>query len=454
MKNIGIFHYKIGGTDGVSLEINKWKSALESLGHQVHLAGGDLGSAQGTLIKEMFHHIPEAERLYFNTFRRLRDYAGNDEYKENLYKLVKPIEEKLQNFIEEKKIDLLIPENVWSVAANPAVAIAATKAIRDRRLPALAHHHDFYWERYEGVALTCRAAVELADKFLPPRDELVTHVVINSLAKDELKARKGVEAQVVPNVFEFNGDTWEPDDFNADFRRRIGLRETDIFILQATRVVSRKGIELATDLVAALNAPERRAKLKANGLYDGRTFSDDSRIVLVLAGYAQDDLSGRYLVNLKKRIRTNRVDALFIDHLVAGKRQKRAGRKRYSLWDTYVFADFVTYPSLWEGWGNQLLEAVHAKLPVAIFEYPVYQADIKNKGFRFVSLGAEVDALDKSGLAILKQERIEQAADEVLEYLMDDQLRREVTEHNYSIGKQYFSLEALSTYLEPYVISQ
>ena len=29
MKNIGVFHYKVGGTDGVSLEIDKWKQVLE-----------------------------------------------------------------------------------------------------------------------------------------------------------------------------------------------------------------------------------------------------------------------------------------------------------------------------------------------------------------------------------------------------------------------------------------
>ena len=33
MKNIGIFHYKVGGTDGVSLEIDKWKKVLEEMGH-------------------------------------------------------------------------------------------------------------------------------------------------------------------------------------------------------------------------------------------------------------------------------------------------------------------------------------------------------------------------------------------------------------------------------------
>ena len=67
-KNIGIFHYQVGGTDGVSLEIEKWKLILEELGHTVFLIGGDLGTAQGILVKEMYHHLPESKRLNQNTF--------------------------------------------------------------------------------------------------------------------------------------------------------------------------------------------------------------------------------------------------------------------------------------------------------------------------------------------------------------------------------------------------
>ncbi len=48
-------------------------------------------------------------------------------------------------------------------------------------------------------------------------------------------------------------------------------------VLQATRIVTRKGIELAIDFVKALDSPQRRAQLKTQGLYDGRKFSDNSR---------------------------------------------------------------------------------------------------------------------------------------------------------------------------------
>ena len=46
----------------------------------------------------------------------------------------------------------------------------------------------------------------------------------------------------------------------------------------------------------------------------------------------------------------------FIADRVAEVRQRDSlGRKMYTLWDLYPHADFVTYPSTYEGFGNALL---------------------------------------------------------------------------------------------------
>jgi len=448
LKTIGIFHYQVGRTDGVSLEIEKWQRVLEEMGHTVHLCAGDLGAAQGTLIPEMYHHRPDAERLNYNTFTALRDYADDAAYRAELFSLADVIAHKIRAFVEQKGIDFLIPQNVWSVAANPAVGIALARVMRELHLPALAHNHDFYWERTGPLALTCATAIELAQKYLPPHDPLARHVVINSLAQRGLMERTGIAATVVPNVFDFAGPGWQPDDYNRDFRARIGLQENDILILQATRIVARKGIELAVDFVRALNAPQRRALLHRRGLYDGRPFDADSRIVLVLAGYAQDDLSG-YTAHLKRKITRAGIDALFIEEMVGGKQQLRGGEKIYALWDTYVYADFVTYPSLWEGWGNQFLEAIRARLPILLFEYPVYRADIADKGFRTVSLGSAIQGRDDVGLARVAPRIIEAAADQAVELLTDARLRQETVEHNFRLGREHYSLKSLRRYLAP-----
>ncbi len=446
-KTIGIFHYQVGRTDGVSLELEKWQRVFEELGHTVHLCAGDLGTAEGTLIEEMYHHIPEIERLNYNTFTELRDFDANG-YKKELYRWVKILEDRFREFIREKKIDFIVPQNVWCVAANPAVAIALEHVRREFDLPALAHNHDFYWERNK-VSLTCSAAIELADKYLPPRSKKIKHVVINSLGQKELAEHKGITSTIVPNIFDFEAPPWEADEYNSDFRERIGLKENDVLLLQATRIVARKGIELAIDFAKAIDSPKRRAQLQAKGLYNGRPFTEDSRVVLVLAGYARDDVGGGYFQKLMDKAENENVDMIHIGDLIGHGRQTRAGEKIYSLWDSYVFADFVTYPSLWEGWGNQFLEAVRACLPIMLYEYPVYKADIRDKGFKVVSLGDNVREYDSRGLAQVSPQAIEAAADQAVELLTNAKLRQETVEHNFQVGRENYSMDALQKYLSP-----
>ncbi len=445
-----MLHFKVGSTDGVSLEMDKWKLILEEMGHTVHYAGGDLGTLEGTLIEEMYHHTPQARKLYDNTFIALTDFDPSS-YKTALNDLVTKIETKLRAWIEAKKIDTLIPHNVWSVGINPAVAPALANVVRDLQIPTFTHNHDFYWERVDGVALTCRSAIDLADFYLPPRDPLIQHGVINSLAQKQLKERKAIDAIVIPNVFDFEAPHWDVDDYNQDFRQRIGLDENDIFILQATRIVPRKGIELAIDFVAALDTPQRRKVLQEKGLYNGRSFTEESRIVFVLAGYTQDDATG-YVSKLRQKIEETGIDAIFIEDMIDGRREIRDGQKIYSLWDTYVFADFITYPSLWEGWGNQLLEALRTKLPFLLFEYPVYTADIKQSGLKAVSLGAEIISWDEQGLAQVPKAEIQRCADEALTLLTNRQQFQEMVEHNFQVGKKYYSMDALRQYLTDIVL--
>jgi len=450
--NIGIFHYIANFTDGVSLEMNKLRSVFEEMGHSTHLCAGKYGAAPETVIEEMYHHSPEAHLLYHNTFKALRDYQDETVYRAELYCLAGIIEDKIIAFIEDKHINLLVPQNVWSVGANPAVAIALSKIQRKYRIPAIAHNHDFYFERTDGYALTSHTAAEFVDRHLPPRNPYIKHVVINSLAQKSLLNRKGIPSTVVPNIINFETlpreNSWEEDEFNHDFRQRIGLNENDIFVLQATRLVTRKGIELAIDFVNALNDPKRREQLKTKGLHNGRKFGDDSRVVLVLTGYALDDLTGRYKNSLWLKAEQLGVDTLFIEDSISERRGIKNGNKVYSLWDAYVHADFVTYPSQWEGWGNQFLEAIRAKLPIMLYEYPVYQADIKNKGFKVVSLGNEITGRDNNGLVTVSSEAIESAADQAVELLTNARLRHETVENNYRIGKKHFSMDALYIYLD------
>jgi len=165
--------------------------------------------------------------------------------------------------------------------------------------------------------------------------------------------------------------------------------------------------------------------------------------VLVLAGYARDDASGTYVQRLQEKADRLNVELLFIEDWIDHERGSANGHKIYSLWDAYVFADLVSYPSLWEGWGNQFLEAVRAELPIMLFEYPVYSADIGEKGFDVISLGTEVTGYDEAGLAQVPQALIEQAVLEVIELLENDALRERAVKKNIALGREYYSLDTL-----------
>ena len=87
-----------------------------------------------------------------------------------------------------------------------------------------------------------------------------------------------------------------------------------------------------------------------------------------------------------------------------------------------------TYPSLYEGFGNAFLEAVYFKKPLLVNRYSVYIVDIEPKGF-------EVVAID----GYLTQEKVSQ----VRKVLLDRDLKTRMVEHNYALGKKYFSMSLL-----------
>ena len=46
----------------------------------------------------------------------------------------------------------------------------------------------------------------------------------------------------------------------------------------------------------------------------------------------------------------------------------------------YPHADFITYPSLYEGFGNAFLEAIYFKKPLLINRYAIFVKDIETPG--------------------------------------------------------------------------
>jgi len=447
VKTIGIFHYQLGLTDGVSLEVEKWKHVLEVMGNKVILCAGRLGGQEGILLPELYHHRPEVDIINQNILGERNDLSPDD-LVDRLNDYTNKLVQLFRDIIHQNNIDMLLVNNIWSVAMNIPAAVALESVRKSLGLNSVAHHHDFYWERNLNPNLDRKEIVNILDNYLPPKDMQINHVVINSIAQTSLAQKKDISSTIVPNVFDFTGSDWVIDDYNKDLRQTIGLNDGDICVLQATRIVPRKGIELAIDIVNALNKPHRRRILQERGLFDGRRFTSKNKIVLVLAGYDRDDPTGMYLNKLVAKAKNLNVDVRHIDNIIGRERSVINGQKVYAFWDAYAIADLVTYPSLWEGWGNQLLEAIRAKLPIVLFEYPVYLLDIKEIGFDVISLGSIIAGRDQEDLVQISDDVIQRTADQCVVYLTNRAIRKDCVDKNFLIGKKHYSFDALKNILK------
>jgi len=438
--NIALCHYRVGETDGVSLEMDKWKKVLENMGHKVYFIAGSTGTSDGYVVPEMNYRFEEDLKIERNAYLKLEDYQDEDELIRVIRKLTLKIEEGLKKILIENKIDLIVPNNILSIGRSIPTAMAFTKVIKELGIRCIGHHHDFYWERKNFSQPTCNFVRKALEEYYPPKDDLISHVVINSIVQKELKVRRNLDSVVIPNVFDFDEKLWDADNYNKDFREKLGIKDNDILMLQATRVTNRKAIELAIDVVGEMQRKENRKILEEVKLYNGQSFKEDSRFVLVLAGMIEtaDD----YVERLKTKAKVSNVELLFVNNLVEHSRCTKNNNKMYSLWDTYVFADIITYPSIQEGWGNQFLEGLFAKKPMLVFEYDVYKENIKGKGFEVISLGDKYE-LDEYGLAKVDKKVIRYAAGECIKLLIDKDCREKMVEKNFQLGREFLSHKSL-----------
>jgi glycosyltransferase involved in cell wall biosynthesis len=140
------------------------------------------------------------------------------------------------------------------------------------------------------------------------------------------------------------------------FRELAGLDESDVVILQPTRVIRRKGIETTIELASRIPG--------------------DPKVIVT----HPDDLDAEYWDELLALASDLGVDLRLVD----------VGRDRRALASAYAAADLVCFPSLYEGYGNALVEAVYYGSPVIVNRYPVFDSDIAPLGLDVVDLDGAV----------------------------------------------------------------
>src|SRR3990170_2149962 len=187
--------------------------------------------------------------------------------------------------------------------------------------------------------------------------------------------------------------------------------ERQRFLLQPTRVIQRKGIEHAIEFTRRLGRPAR-----------------------LVISHASGDEGPGYETRVREFADLLGVDVRFEWEVIADHPGRTPdGRRIYTLADVYPVADFVTYPSAFEGFGNAFLEAVYYRRPILVNNYSTYEVDIRPRGFRVVWFDGFIS---DATLALARR-------------LLDDPtLAAAWAARNYELGARHFSFTILRRHLE------
>jgi glycosyltransferase involved in cell wall biosynthesis len=433
-RRIGIVSTRLAGTDGVSLEAAKWSEVLERLGFQCFYMAGllDRPADRSRLVPEAHYRHPEivaitsalfsgdwqtmAEADAEHPFIRRRDffspYVRPPHVAQRIDELKAHLKAATYGFIRDFDLDALIVENALAIPLHVPLGLALTEVIAETGIPVIAHHHDLPWER-------ARFAVNSASDYIaaafPPALPSVRHVVINSGQSKALAWRTGLASRVIPNVMDFDHPPPAPDGYGDRACADLGIGPDEALILQPTRIIQRKGIEHAIELVRRLDRP--------------------ARLVITHAGGDEGDA---YEQRVREFAHLLDVPVRFEAEVVAPVRGETPdGRRIYALDDIYPLADLVTYPSSSEGFGNAFLEAVFHRRPLVVNRYSTYELDIRPLGFRVVEFSDFISEATLEGARRL---------------LDEPDLAAAWADVNYDLARRHFSFAILERRLLDVVV--
>jgi mannosylglucosylglycerate synthase len=204
---VAIVSFRLGGSDGVSVEAAKWAHAFEQLGLAVVTVAGS-GHA---------HHLLPGLSMGAPS---------------------PPTASELSAVLAGT--DLVVVENLCSLPLNTGAALVVADVLRDR--PAVLHHHDLPWQRPQFIGHPP-----------PPDDPHWVHVTVNDLSRRQLQEH-GITATVMRNAFDTDADADTGHSRRQATRHALGLSPKDRLVLQPTRAIPRKNVGGGMMLAEALGA--------------------------------------------------------------------------------------------------------------------------------------------------------------------------------------------------------
>jgi glycosyltransferase involved in cell wall biosynthesis len=404
----------IGKNDGVSIVIDQSVNAMvKDLGIQlgnIYFLAAHSSPRFNAQTHDVFWHKNEIHKTIIRNFSQPDDGSLDILIHENA-RVAKDI---IAEFVQRNNIDILIAHNI----SHPYNFITAVglgyyfESLRKQNIiwpKILAWWHDSYFEReqFENPNPTIQKYL----KYLP--GTYVDGIVFINSTQPELAKRvfkkygmKRLDdyfanrTVIIPNTHDINWN-WEKydcnvnkliyspqDTYNRSFFKNIGLtamvelagytmNET-VILLQHTRIVPRKKIEIAIDLAFEL---EKRFHVAGN----------KKCIALLISGHSGDEqvtykeFLREYFLMRKEEYPESAVFMIFGEDHILSHRDIIVDKKYYDFFEIPSVISATggvgTYFSQVEGFGNNLLEMLAAGLPVVINRYSVYKSDLEPLGF-------------------------------------------------------------------------
>ena len=450
-------HFKLFGTDGVSLQSQELTKALRKRGWEVHPCASDLPEeADGLRLSELSYQSDDALALRGILFPSgADDDRAPPDLLEQIECRASRIRQSVEDYLDQHRIRLVHIRNIMSLPYNLPATLAFYQLITERPdIGFILQHHDLYWEGPNARSFQTPhpEVASLIEKVTCPNSPNTTHVLINPIAAEALLKRRGIHGVVVPDGFDFDRDETTIDD--EAFRSRLAILTgectsvtvDDLVVAMPARVASNKAIELSIQFVAEVD--RRRPALEASP--DGlglRRRMVGGRGKVVLAILQGEDLgeSQNYFDSLVGYAREMGITLAFGGDIVVPDRRFTPGdTEHYPFYSTYQAIDLVCYSPEHEGFGNQAIEAVWAKRPLIALQYPVFKWFVSEHIPSYISLG-NVEDLGRlqqfGGLHLLNDDVLQSAVDLAVEVLKDHDLENRWIQENVVALRQFCGID-------------
>jgi len=468
--NYGIIHSLIGKNDGVSIVIDQSVNAMvKDLGIElgnIFFLAAHASPRFNAETHEIFWHKNEIHKTIIRRFSKEPDDSLDRLIHDNAM-LARDI---IADFVQRNNIDIIIAHNT-SHPYNFITAVALGYYLEELRRQNLiwpkvvVWWHDSYFERAQFA--NPNAVIRKYLKYLP--GTLIDGIVfINSTQPDlarKVFRQNGISNMdtffrdrtiIIPNThdigwnwkaFNWNGSALNyphQDPYNQSFLKDIGLTEMigsggysledTVVLLQHTRIVPRKKIEVAIDLAFEL---------------EDRFLQEERRkcVALLISGHSGDE-QVKYkeflteYFRMKKQAEPNAgVFLIFGENYILSHRDIIVDKKYYNFFEipsvVASLGGVGTYFSETEGFGNNLLEMIAAGLPVVINRYGIYQCDLEPLGFELPSI--EDTTLDEA------------LVEKTYRLVMDGTYRNKVVSHNLAIVSEKLGHRRIAEALDPLI---